>query len=180
MPIKAENKHRYPADWPQVRERILQRARYRCEHVDAQGNRCRACQYSVGWWLRSEGAAWLWKPVVGNTPATTAQDHAFFRAGRGFHPQTGPWTCRDARAFVGTWCWDGDIAPTVIVLTIGHLDHQPENCDPANLACWCQRHHLAHDQQYHLMNAWRTRRAAAGTGELFEVETERERGAAWH
>lgn len=31
MPIKAENKHRYPKDWPAIRERIRARAGNKCE-----------------------------------------------------------------------------------------------------------------------------------------------------
>lgn len=31
MPIKPENAKRYPADWKQIRERILERAGHRCE-----------------------------------------------------------------------------------------------------------------------------------------------------
>ena len=31
MPIRPENKHRYPADWRQIRERILDRANHCCE-----------------------------------------------------------------------------------------------------------------------------------------------------
>lgn len=45
MPIKPENRHRYPADWPEVRGRILQRARYRCEHPG-----CGALHRSLGYW----------------------------------------------------------------------------------------------------------------------------------
>jgi len=26
-----------------------------------------------------------------------------------------------------------------VVLTVAHLGHTPENCDPANLRAWCQR-----------------------------------------
>ena len=36
-----------------------------------------------------------------------------------------------------------------VVLTVAHLDHQPEHCDPANLRAWCQRCHLAYDAQHH-------------------------------
>ena len=54
MPIKPENRSRYPADWPEVRERILARAGYRCEHPG-----CMARQYSVGWWsLDERGHRW--------------------------------------------------------------------------------------------------------------------------
>lgn len=31
MPIKPENKNRYPKDWKQIRQRILERANNRCE-----------------------------------------------------------------------------------------------------------------------------------------------------
>lgn len=32
-----------------------------------------------------------------------------------------------------------------VVLTVAHLDHQPENCDPENLRAWCQRCHNGYD-----------------------------------
>lgn len=31
MPIRPENKHRYPENWKDIRERILERANYKCE-----------------------------------------------------------------------------------------------------------------------------------------------------
>lgn len=31
MPIKPDNKARYPADWKQIRAKILERAQNRCE-----------------------------------------------------------------------------------------------------------------------------------------------------
>ncbi|NET39591.1 MAG: HNH endonuclease [Cyanothece sp. SIO1E1] len=31
------------------------------------------------------------------------------------------------------------------VLTVAHLDHQPANCDPANLRAWCSVCHLRYD-----------------------------------
>lgn len=45
MPIRPENKHRYPADWKQVRERILRRANWCCEHPG-----CRARHGVTGYW----------------------------------------------------------------------------------------------------------------------------------
>jgi hypothetical protein len=30
-------------------------------------------------------------------------------------------------------------------LTVAHLDHTPENCDPANLRAWCERCHNTYD-----------------------------------
>ena len=65
-------------------------------------------------------------------------------------------------------CSDGSILKLImIVLTIAHLDHQPENCHPANLAAWCQRHHLAYDAEHHKITAYRTRKDAAMTADLF-------------
>jgi hypothetical protein len=32
-----------------------------------------------------------------------------------------------------------------VVLTVAHLDHDPENCDPDNLRAWCQRCHNTYD-----------------------------------
>lgn len=36
-----------------------------------------------------------------------------------------------------------------VVLTVAHLDHVPENCDPDNLRALCQRCHLRHDADHH-------------------------------
>jgi hypothetical protein len=49
VPIKPENRARYPKDWPEVRARILQRARYRCEHEG-----CGAVHRDVGYWLNGK------------------------------------------------------------------------------------------------------------------------------
>ena len=38
---------------------------------------------------------------------------------------------------------------SAVVLTVAHLDHQPENCDPANLMAMCQACHLAYDRDHH-------------------------------
>ena len=46
-----------------------------------------------------------------------------------------------------------------VVLTIAHLDHTPENNDPANLRAWCQRCHNKYDAEHRLET--RRRRAAS-------------------
>lgn len=35
-----------------------------------------------------------------------------------------------------------------VVLTIAHLDHTPENCDPENLRAWCQKCHNSYDAKH--------------------------------
>lgn len=44
-----------------------------------------------------------------------------------------------------------------VVLTVGHLNHEPEDCRPEVLKHWCQRCHLRYDRDHHQANARRTR-----------------------
>lgn len=53
-----------------------------------------------------------------------------------------------------------------IVLTVAHLDHQPENCDPSNLKAMCQRCHLRYDVAHHRSTARRTRETRSGQQRL--------------
>ena len=93
MPIRPENRSRYPSDWKSaVRPSILARASNRCEGSPDFPD-CRAANHEP-------------------------------------HPETG----------------------STVVLTIAHLDHQPENCKPANLRAWCQRCHLSVDAAHHAAN----------------------------
>lgn len=86
MPIKPENRARYPRNWQQIRTAILDRAGNRCEFCGVENHTCR------------------------------------------LNPKTG----KEAK----------------IVLTIAHLDHTPENCDPENLRALCQRCHNAYDAEH--------------------------------
>lgn len=109
MPIRPENKSRYPVNWREIVAAIRVRS----------GNCC-------------EGS-----PMF---PACRAAHGAP-------HPETG----------------------SRVVLTVGHLDHTPENCDPANLRLWCQRC-LVYDIDCHAQNRYITRMAAAMTRDLFAEE----------
>jgi len=55
-----------------------------------------------------------------------------------------------------------------VVLTVAHLDHQPENCQMDNLRALCQRCHLTYDAQHHAINAAATRRSRKASGDLFD------------
>lgn len=48
-----------------------------------------------------------------------------------------------------------------VVLTVAHLDHNPQNNDLSNLRAMCQRCHLTYDAQHHSENARATRRKKA-------------------
>ena len=85
MPIRAENRARYPTDWPAIRARIGDRSGWRCE-------------------------------VSPRYPDCHAEHGAM-------HPVTGH----------------------RVILTVAHLDHQPENCADENLRHWCQRCHNTYD-----------------------------------
>lgn len=146
MPIKPENLRRYPPDWKHIAAAIRERAAHRCEWEG-----CKARNYSFGHWTRSESGLMVWCPAHDDdsTPSTYAE----------------------ARQAAAEWDWQfqhlGVSKPVIIVLTVAHLDHQPENCAPENLRAWCQRHHLAYDHQHHIGNAQATRRAKVGQPELF-------------
>ena len=101
MPIRAENRSRYPENWPEISLRIRRdRAKWVCE-----------------------------------TPGCGAKDgHP--------HPITG----------------------SIVVLTVGHLNHCPEDSEDENLRAMCQRCHLAWDRPHHQLR----RRANAGQPDLLE------------
>lgn len=160
MPIKPENRARYPANWKQISAEARARAGNCCQH-----HGCMARQYAVGSWEK-RGDEWRWQPLMGS---------AFHdAAGQGFSwPSLRPLTYAEAKQVAADHHWSrfgdevGDVKIIVIVLTVAHLDHDPSNCDPANLRVMCQRHHLAYDHDLHLANSQATRRAKAGTLELF-------------
>ena len=88
MPIRPENKARYPKNWKQIRQQILERA----------GNKCEFCG---------------------------VENHTYR-----LNEKTGKMA--------------------YIVLTIAHLDHQPENNSQSNLRALCQRCHNQYDAEHRL------------------------------
>jgi hypothetical protein len=138
MPIKAENRARYPANWKQIRASILERA----------DNRCEQCRVPNGE-IIVRG--------IEKDAGTYMNQHAdVFDAETGEH--LGQWRMSD-------YCCNGK--GVKIVLTIAHMDHVPENCDPSNLKALCQRCHLAYDAEHHAETARATRHARKAIGDLF-------------
>lgn len=136
MPIKPENRGRYPADWKQIRAAIMKRAGDRCEcrgecgmHVkDLNSLRCSAPHGKYV--LRSQKEPSTYRVVEGADICG---------------PKLKGW--RNA---------------IQIVLTIAHLDHTPEHCEPDNLRAYCQRCHLAYDREHHASERRKTRDAKTG------------------
>lgn len=135
MPITAENRSRYPADWP-LRSRFIRffRAKNHCEF-------CGVRNYSVGRW-------------VGDQFITDRQqflidfpDYADWKIDiNKLYPSTYKTACA-IRDDINKYINPGIEQPyIVIVLTCAHIhDRTPENCSLLNLAALCQRCHNRHD-----------------------------------
>jgi len=53
-------------------------------------------------------------------------------------------------------------AKGTVILTVAHLDHQPENCGEGNLKAMCQRCHLRYDVTHHSESRCRRRDEMVG------------------
>ena len=109
MPIRPENRARYPKDWKAIADAIRSRAGQKCEG----------------------------SPAYPDCRADNGQPH----------PVTG----------------------SRVVLTVAHLDHTPENCEPQNLKAMCQRCHLTYDAEHHKKTAYATRKKALNTADMFDA-----------
>lgn len=80
------------------------------------------------------------------------------------------WRCEGSPAYPECRAANAEPHPVTgsrVVLTVGHLDHDPSNSDPANLRAWCNRCHLTYDAKFHAENASRTRALKRGQPDLF-------------
>ena len=142
MPIRDENKARYPADWKAISRRIR----------DLAGQVCQQCGAPNGEMIRrgvSEAGTPLWRHVS----ASAYED--------GFHADHGhqiPDTGED------TVNWG---KPVRVILTTAHLDHTPENCSDCNLRAWCQRCHNVYDGPMRKRGIAARAKAVKAAGDLF-------------
>jgi 5-methylcytosine-specific restriction endonuclease McrA len=139
MPIKPENKGRYPANWKEIRAAILKRAGDRCEQCNVLNGDMivRGIDKDAGTFQRFEGDGEVYAADDGRV------------LGR----------CKASDYCGNRW--------TKVVLTIAHLDHVPEHVEEANLKALCQRCHLAYDAEHHAETARATRHARKAIGDLF-------------
>ena len=151
MPIRPENKDRYPKDWPEIREGILEREGHRCKE-------CRVANHAVGY--RKNGK---FVPARGNIHLDLAGDGKQY-------PSLERLTYSEARELADDLNDIGDSQPRyiVIVLTIAHLhDDSPENCSEENLGALCQRCHNRLDAAARAAGRKQRRLAKAGVRSLF-------------
>lgn len=121
MPIRPEQRALYPVDWRQISDRIrFERAKGVCECTGQCGS-----SHLDELWDWSDADEWriveLILPLQAEQPTRCVAVHLKP------HPVT------DSK----------------VVLTVAHLDHQPEHCDDDNLLALCQRCHLAYDRDHH-------------------------------
>lgn len=120
MPIRPENKARYPKDWTKV---VVPRIRAR------SGDRCECTgQCGISHGVRDD----QWDARC-------------------------PWRNGQVKE-------EG----AKIVLTVMHLDHQPENCDDANLLHACQGCHNRYDAPMRAAGIKARRKALQADKDLFE------------
>jgi hypothetical protein len=141
MPIRPENRSRYPKDWPKISQRIRQRARNHCEW-------CGIKNYSLGG--RLENGKWL--------PAQPTGDNGLRLT----------WPKPGETSWCGNGETEGCARLKVvkIVLTVAHLDHTPENCSDDNLRALCQRCHNLYDAKMRRDGIRERSRAKAAVGDL--------------
>ncbi len=60
------------------------------------------------------------------------------------------------------------VTGSIVVLTVGHLNHTPEDNRPENLQAMCQRCHLTYDKQHHIETAKKNRRFNGAIRDLFD------------
>lgn len=133
MPIKPENKCRYPDNWKEISENI---------RFNRANNKCEVCglpNYAVG--HRNEDGNFV--PIAGSIVADLA--------GQGLsYPSLNPLTFMESKeiADAETFSCVYGFKYIVIVLTVAHLDHNPENCNYSNLMAMCQKCHNSYDRSH--------------------------------
>jgi len=141
MPIRPENRERYPLNWPEISRGVRERAGNKCEG-------CGVANYAIGG--RSADGTFL--PVRPKGEKLLRIEW----------PAPGEWWWCGAGERVEM------LRIIRIVLTVAHLDHRPENCAPANLRAWCQRCHNRYDAATRRAGIAHRAREAAAVADLFE------------
>ena len=148
MPIRPENKDRYPKDWPEISRRVR----------DAAGNECEWCGVPNGQLGgRSSSGAWYPALPLGETS-------------KGLEwPEEGSLApcVRNTDTECGRMMIPIRLRIVKIVLTVAHLDHRPENCARENLKALCQRCHNLYDAPMRRAGIMERARKALGMGDLF-------------
>lgn len=145
MPIRPENKDRYPANWKsEIRPRILERA----------GNRCETCGIrNHQWVIRDQSGKIIWEGSEPIDPQRLTVEEVVYlsthKARQKYQPGFG----------YGYHC-------VRIVLTVAHISEEIEDCSDGNLILECQWDHNNRDRSMRARNAKETLRAKRSHGQL--------------
>lgn len=144
MPIRPENKDRYPPNWSEISARVREEA----------GNRCEWCKVPNGAMIRR------CVTTVDQLAVYRLDDDTIYMDGR---------SADDGEIVPGTMWDDQDWGkPVRVVLTVAHMDHRPENCDRKNLKALCQRCHNRYDAPMRRRGIAQRKRAANAVADLFQ------------
>ncbi|MFZ2996432.1 MAG: hypothetical protein WA070_09700 [Sphingobium sp.] len=149
MPIAREHRWLYPIDWRELSNLIrFRRAKGRCEH----------CRRPHGRDVRHLGDGIWWD-----------EDAAIWRDGQGRGLRRLPTPDELAWAQPGLTGIDppASLRVTRVVLASAHLNHDPGDNRPRNLAALCQRCHMVHDAEEHRRRRWRNAFRVRAIGDLF-------------
>lgn len=149
MPIAPEHRWLYPIDWPELSSMIrFRRAKGRCEHCGRPHGRDVLHLGDGTWWDRDTGA---------------------WRDGRGKRVRAIPHPDQLARDQLTLTGFDPlpRVRITRVVLASAHLNHDPGDNRPRNLAALCQRCHMLHDAAEHRRRRWFNAFRLRAIGDLF-------------
>jgi hypothetical protein len=148
MPIAPEHRWLYPIDWAELSQLIrFRRAKGRCEHCQ-RPHGCKVTHLGEGTWWDEDATAWR----DGQGKRVRALQ---LRANLS-HTQL---------VFAGM----DPPSPRVtrVVLASAHLNHDPSDNRPRNLAALCQRCHMIYDAPEHRRRRWLNRFRRGAIQDLF-------------
>ena len=139
MPILARHRWLYPIDWRELSASIrFRRAKGRCEGCCRPHGRVVVHLRDGRWW---DAEAMRWRDGAGRVVRFRLLPPPDTQGPPGF--------------------------TTRVFLSTCHLDHDPYNNVPENLAALCQRCHILHDKAEHLRRRRLTYMARRALGDLF-------------
>ena len=146
MPIRPENRDRYPDDWKAISQRVRDEAGQKCEWCGAPNGAliARGKGHDAGTYMMPRGETF------------DAKTGKYLGISRGSE-------------------YNVDRI-TKVVLTVAHLDHQPENCARDNLRALCQRCHNLYDAPMRRRGIADRAKAACAVGDFFKDARPPERG----
>lgn len=151
MPIAREHRGLYPIDWPELSNLVrFTRAKGCCEHCGRPHGQ-EVLRLGNGIWWDDERKRW--RDGRGRVVRRLPQPNELRDAQPGFEGIGAPPL----------------IERTRVVLATAHLNHDPTDNRPRNLAALCQRCHMSHDAAEHQRRRWQNAFRLRASGDLFAM-----------